>query len=201
WVPRFTPSRIPLLNQRWTAVPPEAAQLPVDLGAVLPEGSQVGIRWSHIGKSFESALSFFDGFNHLPNVSIAFRPIPEQIGVTRVYPAIRSYGIDTAVPLRWLTVKAEAAFLTSPSADADEYVLYVVQLERQTGEWAFVGGYAGEVVTERRAVLPFAPDRGATRALIGRASYTIDSNRGVAFEGAIRQNGDGGYAKAEDSLA
>ena len=82
-MPRFTPSLIPLLNQRWTAVPPEAAQLPVDLGAVLP----------------------------------------------------------------------------------------------------------------------FAPDRGATRALIGRASYTIDSNRGVAFEGAIRQNGDGGYAKAEYSQA
>jgi len=28
-----------------------------------------------------------------------------------------------------------------------------VQLERQSGEWLFVGGYAGEHVTERRAAL------------------------------------------------
>src|SRR5256885_15590026 len=33
WVPRFTPSRMPLLNQRWTVVPPAAAQFSViDLG-------------------------------------------------------------------------------------------------------------------------------------------------------------------------
>src|SRR5204862_8126369 len=29
WVPRFTPSRVPLLDQRWTAVPPEAAGIPI----------------------------------------------------------------------------------------------------------------------------------------------------------------------------
>ena len=48
---------------------------------------------------------------------------------------------------------------------------------------------------------PFAPDRGLTRALVGRASYTIDVNRSVTFETAIRQNGDGGYVKAEYSQA
>ena len=32
-----------------------------------------------------------------------------------------------------------------------ELQAYVVQLERQTGEWVLVGGYAGEVVTERRS--------------------------------------------------
>ena len=201
WVPRFTPSRIPLLNQRWAAVAPEPAQSPIDLGAMLPEGSQVGVRWSHIGRAFESAVSFFDGFNHLPNVSVALRPIPEEIGVIRVYPSIRSFGADAAVPLRWITVKGEAAYFASTSHDADEYVLWVVQLERQSGEWALVGGYAGEAVTDRRAVLAFAPDRGATRALIGRASYTIDPNRSVAFEGAMRQTGDGGYLRAEYSQA
>src|SRR5260370_16689024 len=53
---------------------------------------------------------------------------------------------------------------------------YVLQLERQSGEWLFVGGYAGEVVTARRAVLSFAPDRGTSRSIVGRASYTIDTN-------------------------
>ena len=56
-------------------------------------------------------------------------------------------------------------------------------------------------MTQRRAVLTFAPDRGLTRSLIGRAAYTIDPNRSLAFEGAVRQNGDGAYTKVEYSQA
>ena len=51
------------------------------------------------------------------------------------------------------------------------------------------------------ALQPFAPDRGLTRALVGRASYTVDVNRSMAFEGAVRQSGAGGYGKAEYSQA
>jgi hypothetical protein len=203
WLPRFTPSRIPLLTERWAVVPPAAAgALVVDAGARFPRGSQTGVRWSHVGAGFETSLSFFNGFNHLPDiersVTPAFRP---EIDLTRVYPAVRMYGADAAVPTRWFTVKAETAYFTSKSPTADEFVLYVVQLERQTGEWALVGGYAGEAVMRRRAALTFAPDRGLTRSLVGRASYTIDPIRSVAFEGAVRQNGHGGYVKIEYSQA
>ncbi len=69
WLPRFTPSRIPLLDQRWTALPAEAPLVRiVDGGAVLPAGSQTGLRWSHVGNRAEYSLSFFDGFNHLPDI-------------------------------------------------------------------------------------------------------------------------------------
>src|SRR5205814_6544001 len=71
WVPRFTPSRVPLLDQRWTVVPPEAVNIPlIDAGGVFPEGSQAGLRWSHVGSGYEYSLSFFNGFNHLPNVDL-----------------------------------------------------------------------------------------------------------------------------------
>ena len=205
WVPRFTPSRIPLFDQRWTAVPSGAGALQiVDAGAALPGGSQSGVRWSHVGAGFESSLSFYDGFNNLPNIVAvdvrASGPSP-AIDVARVYPAIRNYGADAAVPLRWLTIKGEASYFTSTTPATDEYVLYVVQLERQTGEWLLVGGYAGEMVTSSRAPLTFAPDRGLARSLVGRASYTIDAARRVAFEGAIRQTGAGAYAKVEYSQA
>jgi ribosome-binding ATPase YchF (GTP1/OBG family) len=40
-------------------------------------------------------------------------------------------------------VKAEAAYYGSKTSNMDEFVLYVVQLERIVGEWTFVGGYAG----------------------------------------------------------
>jgi hypothetical protein len=56
-------------------------------------------------------------------------------------------------------------------------------------------------VTRQRALLTFAPDRGMARAVVGRASYTIDTNRSVAFEAAVKQDGAGGYVRAEYSQA
>ena len=201
WVPRFTPSRVPLLDQRWTAVPPAFMSLElVDAGAELPRGAQVGVRWSHVGTGFEYAASFFNGFNHLPNFSTTLTS-PMTVDVARSYPTMRMYGGDAALPTRWFTIKGEAAYFATSSPATDEYVLYVVQLERQTGEWVIVGGYAGEVVTLRRSTLDFAPDRGMTKSILGRASYTIDTSRSLAFEAAVRQTGDGVYAKAEYSQA
>ncbi len=201
WVPRLTPSRIPLLDQRWTVLPEQAAGLPIVDVQRFPAGSQAGVRWHYTGAALEASLSLFDGFNHLPNVAIGPDPELPALRVTQIYPAIRSYGADFARPLPWLTVKAEAAYFTSTTPGTDEYVLYVVQLERQTGEWSIVGGYAGEVVTVQRAALAFAPDRGVSRSFVGRASYTIDPNRSLAFESAVRQTGDGMYVKAEYSQA
>jgi hypothetical protein len=230
WVPRFTPSRVPLFDQRWTVLPAEAASAAiVDAGSELPDGSQVGLRWGHVGGGFEYSLSFFNGFNHLPNI------VPTTAGsnaetaesaekicsacsassafllLGRSYPAIRTYGGDIAVPTRWFTIKGEAAYFTSPAADsdlsrqsaatADDYLLYVVQLERQTGEWVIVAGYAGEAITAGRSTFSFAPDRGMSRSIVARASYTIDPVRSVAFETAVRQNGAGAYGKIEYSQA
>jgi hypothetical protein len=209
WAPRFTPSRMPLLHQRWTVVPPAAAALPiVDATGSLPSGYEAGVRWSHVGQVIEYSLSYFDGFNHLPAIHAELGQSPPRIAVRRSYPSIRSYGADLAAPTPWFTVKAEAAYVTSSSEspgndvkNADDYVLYVLQLERQSGEWVFVGGYAGEAVTRSRTSLVFAPDRGLSRAVVARASYTLDPNRSVAFEGAARQNGRGVYVRAEYSQA
>jgi len=210
WQPRFTPSRIPLLNQRWVLAPAGAEGIPfLDAGAHFPGRSQFGARWNHVGGGFEHSLSFFEGFNHLPLFDGRAVPVvppeaggpPFAIEFRRFYPKMRMYGADAAVPLRWFTVKGEAAYFTSSTQQADQYLQYVVQLERQTGEWVFVGGYAGEKVTEKRVVQDFAPDRGLARALLGRASYTIDVNRRFAFEGAVRQNGDGVWLKFEYSQA
>ena len=200
WVPLFTPSRLPLLDQRWTPVPAAGALFTISAApTVFPSRAQAGVRWAHAGSGYEYALMVFDGFNHLPNFVVRPGQGPLELEVVRRYPSLRTYGGDAALPTKWLTAKGEAAYFTSSTVDADEYVLYVIQLERQTGEWLITGGYAGEIVTRRRTVASFAPDRGLTRSLIARASYTLSPSRSLTVEGAVRQNGEGVYAKGEYS--
>jgi hypothetical protein len=198
--PRFTPSRTPLVNQRWTVIPEQFQDVAIrDLGSRLPGGPQFGARWNHLGKGFETSLSFYEGHNHLPNIDGSFDLVGQTAQVQRWFPQLRLYGADADVPLRWFTVKAEAGHFTTTSPDTDEYVIYVLQGERQFGELSLIGGYAGEWVIERRNLFQFAPDRGFAKAFLGRVGYTIDARRSVAMEYVIRQNGDGVWVRSEYS--
>src|SRR5207244_3368826 len=154
FTPRLTPSRIPLLNQRWAPPIPLREAAPD-----FPGAPQYGVRWNHIGAIVEYSFSFYNGFDHLP----LFRLRPD-FALQRYYPQLRMYGADAAVPLGPVTVKTEAAYFAS--RQSDQYVLYVIQLERQAGEWSFVAGYAGQATTDRRAAIGFSPVRGFASALV-----------------------------------
>ena len=193
--PRMTPSRMPLLSHRWIGAQAAGFSLS-DAGAVHGRDPQYGVRFNHLGSRAEYSVSFFQGYNHLPLLSVAPTG-PAAAAVTRRYPAIRAYGADLVVPLPVFAIKAEAAWIQSRAGDADDYGLYVVQAERQQGEWLLIGGYVGEVVTSRRGALTFAPDRGLARSLVGRASLTIDARRSLAIESVARRDGDGFYAKLD----
>lgn len=200
WSPQLTPSRLPLPTQRWVSLPADAAALTIaDHGSLIPGGAAFGARWRHTGSRLETALTFFDGANHLPDISVRVIPESATLEIQRVYPMIRMYGGDVAIPTAWFIVKAETAFVTSPAATSDDYVLYVAELERQVGEWLLDIGYAGEAVRERRAAYIFSPDRQLARSVIGRAAYTLDPRRTLTFEGAARQNGNGAYGRVEYS--
>lgn len=184
--PRLTPSRIPLLNQRWGTPVPISESNPD-----FPGAPQYGARWNHVGSAGEYSLSFYNGFDHLP----LFRVTP-AFTLQPFYPQLRMYGADAAVPIGPISVKSEAAYFTSTNPQSDEYVLYVIQLERQAGEWGFTAGYAGQATTDHRSTLGFSPVRGFARSLVGQATYTIDTNRAVSFEGVVRQNGEGVWLRA-----
>lgn len=202
WAPQLTPSRLPLIDQRWAVPAAGLPPLPLeDAGSSFPQRSEYGLRWNHVGSRFEAAASYFDGYNHLPNIEAQVSSSGAAIELTRVYPALRGYGADFALPLPRVTIKGEAEYFMSPDSSNEEYVLYVLELERQTGEWVLVGGYAGEVVTEPRPAFSFAPDRGIAKSFLGRAAYTVDPRRTVVIEGAVRQNADGFYVKGEYSEA
>ena len=201
WQPWFTPSRTPLLDQRWTALPPSLNGVTiVDAGARYPGRSQFGLRWNHIASRYEYSLSYFDGFNNLPLFNAAFNPATLTASAQRFYPSMRMYGADAAIPFPWLTVKAEAGYFTSATPGAQDYVLYVIQVERQVKEWSLVGGYAGEAVTAGAPnPLSFTPDRGFAKSFVGHATLTIDVNRSLTTETALRSAGS--FLRAEYSQA
>jgi len=202
WQPRFTPSRTPLLNQRWTVFPEVLEGIPVvDLGSEFPGRSSFGGRWNHTESAFEFSASFYDGFNYLPVFQGGLNPLGTAVDFLRIYPELRLYGTDSAIPLRWFTVKTEAAYYTSPDRQQDDYVIYVVQIERQIKELLIVAGYAGDAITARTPTVQFSPELGFARAVLAHAQYTIDSNRNVAVDAAIRQNGAGSWLRAEYSQA
>jgi hypothetical protein len=221
-VPHFTPSRMPLLTQRWTILPPQTAGVSiVDGGSRFPRRAQFGVRWRHTGSHLEGGLSYFDGYNHLPvldvrggqpifevrDEDVPDAPVPRQpvlVGrapfvLTRTYPRIRTYGLDFAVPTPWLTVKSEAAYFVSRDHAFSEYALYVLEIERQIGEWLLTGGYAGEIVTGEDRTLAFDPERSLAQSFIARAFYTAGPQRTVTVEAVGRQNGKGFYVMGEYS--
>ena len=65
----------------------------------------------------------------------------------------RAWGGDAVLPFPGLAIKGEAAWLKSRDKEADDYGLWVLQGERQQGEWLFIGGYVGEWVSVDRAAL------------------------------------------------
>ena len=112
WQPWFTPSRTPLLNQRWTALPPDVAAVPIrDLGTRYPGRSQSGARWNRIARGFEYSFSFFDGFNYLPLFQPRITIVPLNVSIERYYPRLRMYGADGAFPTRWLTDQGRSRVL------------------------------------------------------------------------------------------
>ncbi len=200
WQPRFTPSRTPLLNERWTVLPvPEVGLALVDLGSEFPGRSSFGGRWNHIGSGYEFSASFYDGFNSLPVFQGGLNAPGTAIDYVWTYPALRLYGADAAVPLRWFTIKTEAAYYTSPDHQQDDYVIYVLQFERQIREVAIVAGYAGDAITTRTPTMQFSPELGFARAVLAHAQYTIDSRRSIAADAAVRQNGRGSWLRTEYS--
>ncbi len=202
YTPRMSPSRIPLLNQRWVVIPEEAEGFPlIDGRADYPGGGQYGARWNHIARYLEYSFSYFHGFNNLPLLQTSFDPALSAITIRRSYAELDSVGSDAAIPLRWFTIKAESAFFHSNTPQVDQYVLYVLQAERQYGEWLFVGGYIGDYITGNRNEATFDPERGLAKAIVGRASWTLDTSRSLVFEGAAKQSGDGFYGKIEYSQA
>lgn len=202
WTPRFTPSRIPLLDQRWALLPAGAPPTAQNAATIFPGGGQYGARINHIGNGYEVSGSFFEGYNHLPLLVPLLNS--ETLYVQRFYPKIRTIGTDAAIPLSWFTIKTEAAFFDSRETSvnaprSDTYLLWVAQLERQVKEWVIAGGYAGQTVFDYRYPFYFDPERGLTKTVLAKAVWNASAPTNLTIETAIRQNGAGTWSTVEYS--
>ena len=182
WVPIVHAEPHAAARRRWAPLPPQTLGATgfLDLGADVSDAFAVRC-------ALERARSGFRG------LAVVFRWLQSPAAVhdaTAVRSAARRTSAHATRRCAWSAgtpqcrsdgsrSRARAASFLTTSDDADDVVLYVVQLERQAGELSLVGGYAGEIVTEQRSTFDFAPDRGLTRAFLGRASYTIGANRAM----------------------
>jgi len=190
WQPGFTPARIPLMNQRWTFLPDTFNQFVVqDLGSVFPSRSSFGARWNHTGAGYEYSFSYYEGFNSLPTFDEHINSASSTVTFSRMYPALRLYGVDFAIPLTSFAVKGEAAYYTSPGAQQDDYLLYVLEVEKQLKDLRITIGYAGEVVTAHSEALQYSAEEGFARAAIAHAQYVLDPNRTLTLDVFVRQDG------------
>ena len=98
WVPRFTPSRTPLLTQRWAGQAADvAAAVPiVDTTTALPRGAQTGVRFGQVADRIEYSASFYEGFNHLPDFHVS-DPSCHR-GLSRSHACIRLFAATAPMP-------------------------------------------------------------------------------------------------------
>ena len=196
WQPRFTPSRTPLINERWTVLPQAVEGIAlVDLGSEFPGRSAFGARWNHIGSGYEFSASFYDGFNSLP----VFQGALERIGNRD-----RLCSHLSGAAIVWRRCGLAAALVHSQNRSSLLHVARSparrvrdlrLQFERQIKELSIVAGYAGDAITARTPTLQFSPELGFARAILAHAQYTIDSNRSVPWmQRCARTGGEVGCA-------
>ena len=197
-------SRVPLVDQRWTAVPPQAAGIRlVDGGRAFPPGrkrASAGPTWA---PGYEYSFSFFDGFNHLPNIEAHARAVGSRRA--RVEPrlsAIKSFGADAAVPPRWFTVKGGRLLHLVHAGDRRVRAL---RPAARTADGRISAGWRDTPGSQihkaaRTADLRARP---AEADEVGRRPRVLHDRREPqrSARGAVRQNGHGGYVKAEYSQA
>ena len=186
--------------------PPVVSAPPADLGVGLPLARpQAGVRWNHVGSGFEFSLSYFDGFNNLPRIDVVTEPVARP---RRGAPRLLA-DADGRRRRRLAAAMVHAQGRGRLLLD-DRPARGRLRDLRHPG-----GAAAGRVALRRRlrwrvrdrrtgpspSSPLFAFDRGLADTFLGRASYTIDPLRSLAFEGAIRYDAAGGWFRAEYSRA
>jgi len=183
WVPVFSPSRIPF------DVPP-GVHLEEDLPPITIENGSAGIKLDRSGGDVDASLSYFYGFNLLPELhvtSVQADPVSGALAgtVDLEHPRRHMIGADFATALGRFGYRGEVAYVLTPNADGhrvDEttpYLYYVLGIERTFFEnlsviVQYVGRYVVNRVDPARALADPDPVEGRARFLAARETFIIN---------------------------
>ncbi len=199
YLPRFTPSRMPLTDQRWVVAP---GGLPVSrfrlTGTRFPGGPQFGVRYHRVQSQVEYSVSLAEGYYHLPTLPYQLRPLAFAIDYQRIYPKFRMAGGDVTVAWRGLLWKGESAYLTSPRY-ADNTLRYAIEAEKYVDDWHFTGGFVGEHITKDRGFVEVDIARALGNGFTAEATWTPSLKQVLSMHWYVEPTGDALLARIEYS--
>jgi len=188
--PRFTPSRAPLIGQRWVLLPPFSPLFTYRVDAPeYPGGPQLGLRYHEVRSPFEYSLYFYQGFQTLPSLPSQVNFLRRTVDYLPVYPQVRMLGADFTMPWRGLLWKAESSYETSASAYSHNIWTYEAQVEKSWDKLQLEGGYSGEFVTDDRDFAALAIDRSLRKSFTGKVVWTPTAKQSLSGEWYLRQTG------------
>jgi hypothetical protein len=207
WVPFYTPTRLPILGQRWFPRLPESAQgfdlsyrdQPSRFPARTFGNGQWGVRYNQVVSRGEFSFSYYDGFDDIPYFrasisSLSFLP-PERprasVSLNREYHRVHVAGFDFASDLGPIGIRGEAAYFDQTDPSNLDHVLYVVGVDKTWGDWFAILQYAGQKVNGSLSGQSVFPDLGLRSTMIYRIERTLSPSRSIELKGALRlRDGD-----------
>jgi hypothetical protein len=190
YLPRFTPSRIPLTNRRWLILPPEFDGYSYrSQGVQYPGGGQFGARYHQIVSPYEFSVCYFEGFKTLPTFLYDKDTIGRNLNYLTLYPKMRMFGADFVAPWRGLLWKAEVSYVDSASPRLSGTFTYAVQMEKTGDKWQWALEFAGDRLTQAKRPNTLDLDRATRDSVTGHVAWTPTPRQTVSGEWLVHPNG------------
>jgi hypothetical protein len=213
WIPYYTPTRLPLLGQRWFPRLPSSGTVSLfagfapqtvdlvylDVAGRLPArtlgNGQWGVRFNQVVRRGEFSFSYFDGFDDLPYFRpeatplwspISSRPPQALVSLNREYHRVHVAGMDFASEIGRIGIRGEAAFFDQTDPLNIDHLLFIVGVDKHWGDWFAIVQYAGQKMNGRAPGTAVFRDLGLRSTLICRLERTIGPSRSLEIKGALR---------------
>jgi hypothetical protein len=211
WVPWFTPTRLPLLNQRWFPQLPAVARVPfgptgevAEVDLLFRDGNvafpartfangQWGARWNQLVSWVEFSLSYFDGFDDIaffrPRFAVPSGVAPRpriQVTLDREYHRVRVAGADFASELGSFGIRGELAYVDQMDPLNRDRLVFVVGVDRTWGDWFAILQYTDQIPAGNIPPgTPIFPDQGLRSTILTRFERTISPSQSFEVRGAL----------------
>jgi hypothetical protein len=190
YLPRFTPSRLPLSGRRWLILPPEFDSYTYhSLGSKFPGGGQFGARYHQIVSPYEFSVCYFEGFQNLPTLLYDKDSINRNLNYETIYPKMRMVGADFVAPWRGLLWKIESAYINSASPYLTGTLTYAGQVEKTGDKWQWALEFTGDELTQPKRPNALDLARATRDSVSGHVTWSPNRRQTVSAEWFLHPNG------------